>query len=124
AFEFDGDARAAPQGVVMMRLLIHFRIVGHPFDSAIGNVLLSFFTRRDVFTVALAIDDFRLVAPRVDLNFEIVRRLSRRSHRDNLHRLAGGQHSIHPGGADTDSLLAAAHSKPVKLGTVEKLPED
>src|SRR5262249_5903418 len=60
----------------------------------------------------------------VDLNFEVMGRFPRRYHRDDLHRLAGGKHSVHARCADSDSLLAAAHSQPVELRAVEKLPEN
>jgi hypothetical protein len=42
----------------------------------------------------------------------------------NHHRLAGGDQAIHPGGADADSLLSAAHLQAVKFAAEEQPPED
>src|SRR5215467_14273071 len=59
AFEFDRDTGAAVQ----------FR---NPFDTAVRNVLLPLFAGGDVFAVSFTVDDFRLVAFRVDLNFKVM----------------------------------------------------
>src|SRR4051794_5271015 len=90
----------------------------------IGNVLAALVTSRNVLSFAPAVNNFRLVPLRVDLNFEIVSGLSGRDLRNDFHRLAGGQHSIHAGSADADTLLAAAHPQAVELGSIKKFPED
>src|SRR5204862_5973704 len=71
-----------------------------------------------------AVDNLRKVSPGVDLNFEVVGGFSRGRHGDDLDRLPCREHSIHAGSADSDSLLAAAHSQSVELRAVEQLAED
>ena len=78
AFQLDRDARAALQlawSPLLRRGIRSRRIVRYPFDAVIGDVLLSLFAGRNVFAVALPVDDLRLVPLGVDLNFEVVRRL-------------------------------------------------
>ena len=58
-----------------------------------------------------------------ELNLVVVRRLALRDLRDDFDRLAGGQHAVHAGGADADSLLAPAHPQAMEFGTVEQLPK-
>ncbi len=123
SLELDGYSRTTPQ-LVMLRLIVRSRIVRYPLDSVSGNVLAALFAGRDVFTIALAVDDLGLVTPRIDLNFEVVRRFPRRSHRDNLHRLTRCQHAVHTCGADADSLLAAAHPQSMEFRSVEQLSEN
>lgn len=41
-----------------------------------------------------------------------------------MHWAAGGQHAVHTCGADTDTLLSAAHSKSVEFAAVEEFSED
>src|SRR5262245_55740368 len=111
ALQLDGDARAA----------IEFR---HPFDAVVRNVLRTFLTGWDVFTFAFAIDDFRLVALRVDLNLEIMRGFFRRYLGDDLHRFTRREHAVHSCGADADALLAAAHAQAMEFGSVKQFAED
>src|SRR5579871_4005969 len=94
---------------MVMRRLIRNGIARYPFDTMCSNVLLAFFTGWNVFTVAFAVDNFRHVPPRVDLDFEVMRRLLWRSHGNDLHRSARGQHPIHTRSADADALLSPAH---------------
>lgn len=110
--------------MVMVGLLIRNGVVRYPFDSVVGNVRLAFFTGWNVFTVTFAIDNFRHVPPRVDLDFEVMRRLLWRSHRNDLHRFAGGQHPVHARSADTDSLLSSTHPQSMKFRTIEQFSED
>src|SRR6185369_16033545 len=95
-----------------------------PFDTVVRYVLLALFAGWDVFSVTFAVDNFRHVPARVDLDFEVVRRLLWRSHRNNLHRFAGSQHPVHARGADTDSLLSSTHPQSMKLRTIEQFSED
>ena len=106
ALELDCHARTAPE---VLRLLARTGIVRYPLNTVVGDVPVSLFAGRYIFAVALAVDDLRLVAPRINLNLEIVRRLFLRSHRDDLHRFARCEHPIHTRSTDADSLLAAAH---------------
>src|SRR5207344_675607 len=100
AFQFDRDTRAAAHFMVMMGLLIRSGVVRYPFDTMVGDVLLTFFTGRNIFSVTFAVDNFRHVPPRVDLDFEVVRRLPWRSHGNDLYRFARSQHPVHARGAD------------------------
>ena len=77
AFQFNRYSRAAPQIVMMVGLLIDCRVMGDPFDSMFRDVLLSLFAGGNLFTITPAVDDFRLIAPGIDLDFEIMRGLSR-----------------------------------------------
>src|SRR4029078_10247652 len=79
---------------------------------------------RNLFALAPAVNDFRLVALGVDLDFEVARWVFERRDRNDLYRLSRGEHSIHSSGADSNSLLAAAHAQTVKLGTVKQLAKD
>src|SRR5688572_18373780 len=128
AFEFDRDSRSAvqrPRRRCLCRVrILRRRIVRHPFDAVIADVLMPFLSGRDVFSITFAIDDLGLVALGVDLNLEVMRRLSRRRHGDDLHRLSGREHAVHTRSADADSLLAAAHPEPMELRAVEELSED
>src|SRR5437016_6858274 len=125
ALELDRYPRPALQLIVMMRGLgWRSGIVRHPLDTMIGDVLLALLARRNIFAVTLTVDNFWLIAPGVDLNLKVVRRLSRRGHRNDLHRLARGEHAVHAGGADADALLAAAHPQPVEFRTVWKFSEN
>src|SRR5215470_1311816 len=90
----------------------------------VGNVLLAFFTGWNVFAVTSAVDNFRHVPARVDLGFEVVRRLLWRSHGNDLHRFARSQHPVHARGADTDSLLSSTHPQSMKFRTIEQFSED
>src|SRR5262245_30768556 len=107
ALQFDGDAGSALE-------------FGYPFDAMVRNVLRTLLAGRNVFPFALAVDDFRLVTLRVDLNLEMVGGFFRGYLRNDLHRLAGCEHAVHSGGADPDALLAAAHSQAMKLGSVKQ----
>src|SRR5215471_10036235 len=110
--------------MVMTGLLIRNGIVRYPFDIMVANVLLALFTRRNVFAVSFAIDNFRHVPPRVDLDFEVMRRLLWRSHGNDLHRFARSQHPVHACSADTDSLLSSTHPQSMKFRTIEQFSED
>src|SRR6266404_8203120 len=92
----------------------------NPFDAVVREVLISFFAGRNVFAFPFAVDDFGLVALRIDLNLEVVRRLPGRYFRNDLDGLAGRQHAVHAGGADADALLPTAHAQPVEFGSVEQ----
>src|SRR5262245_58678949 len=81
ALQLDGDARAA----------IEF---GHPFDAVVRNVLRTFLTGWDVFTFAFAIDDFRLVALRVDFNLEIILWFFWRYYVDDLYLFSIFKHAV------------------------------
>src|ERR1700752_1819659 len=105
--------------MVMMGLLIRTGIVGDPFDTMVGNVLLAFLTGWNVFAVTFAVDNFRHVPPCVDLDFEVMRRLLLRSHGNDLHRFARGQHPVHAASADTDSLLSPTPPQPMKFRAIE-----
>ena len=124
SFELDGYPRTAPELVMMTRLFVQSGIMRHPLDSVIGNILVSLFAGRYVFTVAFAVDDLRLVTPCIDLNLEVMRRLFRRRHRDDFHRLTRSEHAVHTGSTDADSLLAAAHPQPMEFRSVEQLAEN
>src|SRR5438034_3520338 len=106
SLELDGHARAAPE---VMRWLARSGIVRYPFDTVVGDVPVPLFAGRYIFAVTLAVDDLRMVAPRINLNLEIVRRLFLRSHRNDLYEFARCEHPIHTRSTDADSLLAAAH---------------
>ena len=93
----------------MLRLFARTGIVRYPLNTVLGDVPVSLFAGRYIFAVALAVDDLRLVAPRINLNLEIVRRLFLRSHRNDLYGFARCEHPIHTRSTDADSLLAAAH---------------
>src|SRR5262249_7713917 len=67
----------------------------------------------------LVLEDARLVLLRIDLHLEIMRRAPRARAGDDLHRLAGRELGIHPGGRDADALLAAAHAQAVELRAVQ-----
>src|SRR5215472_4858895 len=110
--------------MVMLRLLIRNGVVRYPFDTAVSNVPLAFFTGWNVFAVAFAVDNFRHVSPGVDLDFEVMRRLSWRSHGNDLHRFARSQHPVHARGADTDSLLSSTHPQSMKFRPIEQFSED
>src|SRR5262249_33072977 len=88
------------------------------------NVLLPFFTGWNVFAVTCAVDNFRRIPPCVDLDFEVVRRLFGRSHRNDLHRFARSQHPVHARSTDTDSLLSSTHPQSMKFRTIEQSSED
>src|SRR6185503_13105154 len=79
AFELDRDTCAAAHFMVMMGLLIRNGVVRHPFDAMVRDVLLTFFTGWNIFSVTSAVDNFWHVPSRVDLDFEVVRRLLWRS---------------------------------------------
>src|SRR5581483_11596421 len=111
ALELDGDASPAAQ-------------FGNPFDPVLGDVLLTLFSRWNLFPFAFTVHDFGLIAFGVDLNFEVMRRLPCRRHRDDLYGFAGRQHAVHSRGADTDAFLAAAHTEPVKFRSVQQLSEN
>src|SRR6516225_2523794 len=110
--------------MVMMGLLIRNGIVRYPFDTMVGNVLLAFFTRWNVFAVTFAVDNFWHVPPSVDLDFEVMRRLLWRSPGNDLHRLACSQHPVHARSADPDSLLSSTHPQSMKFRTIEQFSED
>src|SRR5215469_2673204 len=110
--------------MAMMRLLIRNGIVRNPFDTMVGNVLLTFFTGWNIFAVTFAVDNLRHVPPRIDLDFEIMRRLLWRSHGNDLHRFARSQHPVHARCTDTDSLLSSTHPQSMKLRTIEQFSED
>src|ERR1700747_1337506 len=110
--------------MVMMRLLIRNGLVGYPFDTMVSNILLAFFTGWNVFAVAFAVDNFRHVPPRVDLDFEVMRRLLQRSHGNDLYRFARSQHPVHARSADADSLLSSTHSQSMKFRTIEQFSKD
>ena len=82
------------------------------------------FAGGNIFAVSLSVNDLRLVSLGVDLNLEVMRRCFVRRHGDDLDRLARREHSIHPGGADADSLLATAHPQAVEFGSVQELAEN
>src|SRR5678816_3471770 len=96
----------------------------HPFDPVVRYVLLALFPGWDVFSVTFAVDNFRHVPPRVDLDFEVMRRLPWRSHGNDLHRFAGRQHPVHARSADADSLLPTTHPQSMKFRTIEQFSED
>ena len=79
---------------------------------------------RKIDSLPLAIEDLRLVGLRVDPQFVVVGRFLGGDLRDDLHRLAGREHAVHPGGRDPDPLLAATHPQAVELRAVEELAED
>ena len=72
----------------------------------------------------LALVDEGLVLPGVDLDFEVMRGGPGAGARDDLHRLAGGELAVHPGGGNPDALLPAALPQAVELGSIEQLRED
>src|SRR5689334_9080281 len=109
---------------MVTRRLIGNGIARYPFDTMVGNVLLAFFTGGNVFAVAFAVDNFRHVPPRVDLDLEVMCRLLWRSHGNDLHRFARRQHPIHARSADTDSLLSPTHPQPMEFRTIEQFSED
>src|SRR5215472_17107267 len=110
--------------MLMMGLLIRNGVVRYPFDTMISNVLLALFTGWNVFAVTFAVNNFRHVPPRVDLDFEVMRRLLWRSHGNDLYRFARSQHPVHARSADADSLLSSTHSQPMKFRTIEQFPKD
>src|SRR5436190_383790 len=93
----------------LMRVFARTGIVRYPLDTVVGDVPVPLFAGRYIFAVTLAVDDLRMVAPRINLILEIVRRLFLRSHRNDLHGFARCEHPIHTRSTDADSLLAAAH---------------
>ncbi len=95
-----------------------------PFNPMLGNQFFAPRTRRNVDTLAPSVQDLRVVPLGVDLDLVVVRRLAAGDLGDDLDRLAGGQQAVHPGRADADPLLAAAHPQPVELGAVQQLAED
>src|SRR5215813_4838126 len=101
--------------MLMMGLLSRIGVVRYPFDTMVSDVLLAFFTGWNVFTVTFAVNNFRHVPPRVDLDFEVMRRLLWRSHGNDLHRFPGSKHPVHARGADTDSLLSPTHPQSMKF---------
>jgi hypothetical protein len=99
-------------------------VLRDPLDGVLLHQLDARLARRNVDAGPLAVEDFRLVGLGVDPQLGVVGRVPGVDPRDDLHRLAGGEHAIHAGRRDADALLAAAHPQPVKLGTVEQLAED
>ena len=99
-------------------------IMSDPGDPAIGDMLQPLFARRNVFPFALAVDDLGMVPLGVDLQFEVMRRFTRRRLGDDQHRFAGGEHPVHAGGADANPLLPAAHPQPMELRTVQQFAEN
>ena len=95
-----------------------------PLDAVLLDVLAARLAGRNVDPFAPAVEDLGLVLLGVDLDFVVMGRLALRDLRDDLHRLAGGQHAVHAGGADADALLAAAHPQAMELRAVEQLAED
>ena len=108
----------------MMGLLIRNGVVRYPFDTMVRNVLPAFFTGWNIFAVAFTVDNFRHVPPRVDLDFEVMRRLLWRSHGNDLYGFARSQHPVHARSADTDSLLSSTHPQSMKFRTIEQFSED
>src|SRR5215813_602000 len=107
--------------MLMMGLLSRIGVVRYPFDTMVSNVLLAFFTGWNVFAVTFAVDNFRHVPPRVDLDFEVMRRLFWGSHGHDLYRFARSQHPVHARSADTDSLLPSTHPQSMKFRTIQQL---
>src|SRR5262245_19515349 len=110
--------------MVMMGLLIRNGVVLYPFDTIVSNVLLAFFTGWNVFDLTFAVDNFRHVPPRVDLDFEVMRRLLWRSHGSDLYWFARSQHPVHARSADTDSLLSSTHPQSMEFRTIQQFSED
>jgi len=118
-----------------------FRRLVHEPDMRVGDgrLLQPFVDRRPAFLVfafdlqrdlrplrlvpfnLLVLMDQGLVLFRIDLDFEKMGGRSWAGPRDDLHRLAGRQLSIHAGRRDTDALLAAAHPHAVKFRAIEQL---
>ena len=67
-FQLDRDARAALELLQFLTGLSirRRRIVGYPFDAAIRDSLVSLLAGRNLFALAAAVDDLRLVPLRVD----------------------------------------------------------
>src|SRR5262249_56738811 len=105
-------------------LWIRNGVVRYPFDTMGSNVLVAFFTGWNVFAITFAIDNFRHVPPRVDLDFEVMRRLLWRNHGNDLHGFARGQHPVHARSADTDSLLSSTHPQSMKFRTIDQFYKD
>ena len=97
---------------------------GHPLDVMLGHQVGCRLAGRKIDSFPLAVEDLRLVGFRVDPQLVVVGRLLEGGLRDDLHRLAGREHAVHPGGRDPDPLLAAAHPQAVELRAVEELAED
>src|SRR5215813_11611239 len=110
--------------MVMMGLLIRNGVVRYPFDTMVGDVLLAAFTGWNVFAVTLAVDNFRHVPPRIDLDFEVMRGLPWRSHGNDLHRFSRSQHPIHARSTDADPLLSSTHPQSMKFRTIKQFSED
>src|SRR5439155_12451373 len=94
-----------------------------PFLVGPGEVHLD---PRAVLTLPLDLavgEDLRLVARRVDLDLEEVRRPALAGARGDAHRLAGGELRVHAGGRDADPLLAPALAQDVELRSVQQLAE-
>ncbi len=90
-----------------------------PLDAVFGHHVDARLSGRDVHTFALPVQDLRNIFLGVDLDFVVVSRLLEGQAGDDLHRLAGGEHAVHSCGADTDALLATAHSQSMEFGPVQ-----
>ena len=91
-------------------------VVGrHPFDGVLGHQIGPHLAGRQIDPLALAVEDLGFVGFGVDPQFVVVGRFLGRGLRDDLHRLAGGEHPIHAGRRDADPLLAAAHAQAMEF---------
>src|SRR5262249_36455397 len=72
----------------------------------------------------LLLEDAWLVLLGVDLHLEVVRGRACTGARDDLHRLAGSELTVHAGRRDADALLPAALPQPMELRAVQELGED
>ena len=93
-----------------------------PIEFAVAQNLPAFVVGGNRFAGAVAVEDFRFVRFRVDADDEIRRRFARREFRDDFERFSGRQQAVHPGRADPDPLLTAAHSEAVEFRAVKKFP--
>lgn len=84
--------------------------MGVPDDVVIAHVGETFFAGWDIDAFSFAVDDFGLVLFGIDLEEEVVDGRAFGGFREDLHGAAGGEHTVHPCGADTDALLTAAHA--------------
>lgn len=95
-----------------------------PLDAVLFDILFPFVARRNVNSLAFAVENAGLVFLGVDLDLIVMSRFSCSHFRDDLHRLAGSLYAIHASGGNADALLATALAESMELRAVEKFAED
>ncbi|MBA7679668.1 hypothetical protein ES703_87970 [subsurface metagenome] len=105
--------------------------LGNVFIDRLASLLVSAFKRygniragRQLKITFLIQNDFRFILCRINLHVIMMRIFLRVCPRDNLHRLAGRQQTIHTRRRYPDALLAATHLQAVKLTAIQQPGKD